>query len=83
MSKLYLFGFKFVNSAGNHKLVCADILSCLSMVMSETRECLKFRLEGSSEDIGSWGHEYIRHLAGEVAAEWNDKITENPDYDTR
>jgi len=22
-------------------------------------------------------------LAGEVAAEWNDKITENPEYDTR
>ena len=53
------------------------------MVMSETRECLKFRLEGSDEDIGLWGHEYIRHLAGEVAAEWNDKITENPEYDTR
>merc|ERR1712002_1412175 len=50
--------------------------------MSETRECLKFRLEGSDEDIGLWGHEYIRHLAGEVAAEWNDKITENPEYDT-
>ena len=53
------------------------------MVMSETRECLQFRLEGSDEDIGLWGHEYIRHLAGEVAAEWNDKITENPEYDTR
>ena len=64
-------------------MVCADILSCLSMVMSETRECLQFRLEGSDEDIGLWGHEYIRHLAGEVAAEWNDKITENPEYDTR
>merc|ERR1711990_673027 len=67
---------------GNNKLVCADILSCLSMVLSETRECLQFRLEGSDEDIGLWGHEYIRHLAGEVAAEWNDKITENPEYDT-
>ena len=74
---------KIDTSDGNNKLVCADILSCLSMVMSETRECLKFRLEGSDEDIGLWGHEYIRHLAGEVAAEWNDKITENPEYDTR
>ena len=53
------------------------------MVMSETRECLKFRLEVSDEDIGLWGHEYVRHLADEVIAEWNDKITENPEYDTR
>ena len=53
------------------------------MVMSEKRECLQYRLLGSDEDIGGWGHEYVRHLAGEVGAEWNDKITENPDYDTR
>ena len=68
---------------GNNKKLCAEILSCLSMVMSEKRECLQYRLQGSDEDIGSWGHEYIRHLAGEVAAEWTDKVTEDPEYDTR
>ena len=70
-------------SDGENKKVCADVLSCLSMVMSEKRECLKYRLVGSDEDIGDWGHEYVRHLAGEVGAEWNDKVTENPEYDTR
>ena len=70
-------------SDGENKQVCADVISCLSMVMSEKRECLKYRLVGSDEDIGDWGHEYVRHLAGEVGAEWNDKVTENPEYDTR
>jgi len=67
---------------GENKKICADVLSCLSMVMSEKRECLHYRLIGSDEDIGGWGHEYVRHLAGEVGAEWNDKITENAEYDT-
>ncbi|KAH7934918.1 hypothetical protein HPB52_001990 [Rhipicephalus sanguineus] len=40
------------------------------MTISEERECLKYRLLGSREEIGSWGHEYVRHLAGEIAQEW-------------
>lgn len=39
------------------------MLSVLAMTMAEegTRECLKFKLEGSKEmPIGDWGHEYIR-----------------------
>jgi len=28
---------------------------------------------------GEWGHEYIRHLAGEVAAEWTERTGENPE----
>nr|XP_042912090.1 26S proteasome non-ATPase regulatory subunit 2 [Parasteatoda tepidariorum] len=49
----------------------ADIVSILAMTMSEQRECLKYRLLGSQEEIGSWGHEYVRHLSGEIAQEWN------------
>lgn len=64
------------------KVLCADVLSCLSMVMSEKRECLKYRLLGSDEDVGDWGHEYVRHLAGEIASEWTEIVTENPDTDT-
>ncbi|XP_046404712.1 26S proteasome non-ATPase regulatory subunit 2 [Ischnura elegans] len=52
------------------KKACADIVSVLAMTMSDTRECLKYRLRGSQGDIGLWGHEYVRHLAGEIAAEW-------------
>ena len=65
------------------QVLCADVLSCLSMVMSETRECLKYRLLGSDEDLGDWGHEYVRHLAGEIASEWAERTTENQDADTR
>uniref|UniRef100_A0AAY4EAC0 26S proteasome non-ATPase regulatory subunit 2 n=1 Tax=Denticeps clupeoides TaxID=299321 RepID=A0AAY4EAC0_9TELE len=42
------------------------------MTMSGERECLKFRLLGSQEELASWGHEYVRHLAGEVAKEWQE-----------
>jgi len=64
------------------KKLCADVLSCLSMVMSEKRECLHFRLAGSDEDLGDWGHEYVRHLAGEIAAEWTEITSDNPAADT-
>ena len=30
----------------------------------------------STEDIELWGHEYVRHLAGEVVQEFN-SLTEN------
>ena len=40
---------------------CADIVSVLAMTLSEGRECLEFRLKGSSEPVGDWGHEYVRY----------------------
>lgn len=37
------------------------------MTMSEEkRASLKYRLLGMGDDVGSWGHEYVRHLAGDV-----------------
>ncbi|KAG8746262.1 proteasome regulatory particle base subunit [Ceratobasidium sp. 414] len=55
----------------------ADILSVLAMTYSDTqpRGTLKYRLasasaSGSPSDPGSWGHEYIRHLAAELGAEY-------------
>lgn len=55
------------------KRQCADVVSVLAMTMSEERECLKFKLEGhqTTEEIELWGHEYVRHLAGEVVQEYN------------
>jgi len=29
--------------------------------MSEARDCLKYRMLGSQEPVGSWGHEYVRY----------------------
>ncbi|CDY65736.1 BnaCnng48550D [Brassica napus] len=36
----------------------------------ESKESLGYRLTGSEGDIGSWGHEYVRNLAGEIAEEY-------------
>ena len=40
--------------------LCADIVSVLAMTSIDTKEVLKYRLLGSHQDIGMWGHEYIR-----------------------
>ncbi|XP_006811883.1 26S proteasome non-ATPase regulatory subunit 2-like [Saccoglossus kowalevskii] len=57
---------------GENKRFCADIVSVLAMTLSETRECLKYRLVGSKESLESWGHEYVRHLAGEIGQAWQE-----------
>lgn len=59
---------------GENKLLLADIISLLSMtnapVEGEIPESLKYRLLGSKEDIGNWGHEYVRNLAAEIGTEY-------------
>jgi len=59
--------------SGPVKKQCADVVSVLAMTMSEDRECLKYKLLGntSTEEIELWGHEYVRHLSGEVVNEFN------------
>ncbi|XP_063990576.1 26S proteasome non-ATPase regulatory subunit 2 [Diachasmimorpha longicaudata] len=61
--------------------LCADIISVLAMTMGEGRECLKYRLKGSASELGEWGHEYVRHLSGELAAEW-DEVNGGDDAET-
>ena len=54
------------------KAALADVISVLATVGSESaesRECLSFHLQGTGADPGDWGHEYMRHLAGEIAAD--------------
>ncbi|KAH7860362.1 hypothetical protein Vadar_012547 [Vaccinium darrowii] len=59
------------------KKFLADILSVLAMTMTAgQRESLKYRLLGSEGDIGSWGHEYVRNLAGEIAQEYTKRQEE-------
>ncbi|ORY98108.1 armadillo-type protein [Syncephalastrum racemosum] len=62
----------------------ADILSVLSMTYAEEgqRESLRYRFLGSTEeDIGSWGHEYIRHLSGEIMQEYEARIENEENTD--
>ncbi|KAK3184073.1 hypothetical protein Dsin_031359 [Dipteronia sinensis] len=65
------------------KKYLADILSVLALTMSAEgeRESLKFRLLGSEGDIGSWGHEYVRNLAGEISQEYAKRQTEEASID--
>jgi len=64
---------------GAVKKQCADVVSVLAMTMSEERECLKYKLLGNqtTEEIELWGHEYVRHLAGEVVQEFNGAVEED------
>mmetsp|Transcript_40951 Transcript_40951/g.49700 ORF Transcript_40951/g.49700 Transcript_40951/m.49700 type:complete len:902 (-) Transcript_40951:215-2920(-) len=61
-------------SAGQNRTFLADIISLLAMTMAsaenETPDSLKYRLLGSSDEISSWGHEYVRNLAGEIGSEF-------------
>ncbi|KAK9225147.1 hypothetical protein WN943_010188 [Citrus x changshan-huyou] len=65
------------------KKYMADILSVLALTMSAEgeRESLKYRLLGSEGDIGSWGHEYVRNLAGEIAQEYAKRQTDEASID--
>ncbi|VEN37832.1 unnamed protein product [Callosobruchus maculatus] len=59
------------------KRVCADIISVLAMTMGENRESLQYRLLTDLDKIGEWGHEYVRHLSGEIAGEWTETDISN------
>ena len=47
-----------------------------AMTMGEEgqRESLNYKLLGTTEDLGGWGHEYVRHLAGEIGDEYNERL---------
>ncbi|KAL5292531.1 PSMD2 family protein [Megaselia abdita] len=56
---------------------CADIISVLAMTMGSGKECLVYRfLCDQSTKIGEWGHEYVRHLAGEISVNWSETSSE-------
>lgn len=70
--------------AGEEKDSLADILSVLGMTYSDDedrRDTLKYRLLAPSSDIGSWGHEYMRHLALEIGEEREKRLDEEKDTD--
>ncbi|KAI1749906.1 armadillo-type protein [Xylaria castorea] len=61
---------------GENKASLADVLSVIGMTFSdeERQDTLKYRLLSPSEDIGSWGHEYTRHLALEIGEVYGKRI---------
>ncbi|KAF2551341.1 hypothetical protein F2Q68_00033379 [Brassica cretica] len=69
--------------ASDLKKCLSDILSVLALTMSAEgqRESLSYRLIGTEGDIGSWGHEYVRNLAGEIAQEYTKRQSEEAPID--
>jgi 26S proteasome regulatory subunit N1 len=63
--------YEALNSPVNALL--ADVLSWLGMTSATGRESLNFRLKGTGESVGSWGHEYARHLCLELGDEWAER----------
>lgn len=59
----------------------ADVLSVLGMTQGdeEKLETLNYRLLAPSVDLGSWGHEYIRHLALEIGQDYQKRMTDEED----
>lgn len=78
-SQLYENPRLYPQGSDNAKLL-ADILAVLGMTMAVagSRESLKFKLAGNVKDLGSWGHEFVRSLAGEVGEEYASRITSEP-----
>ena len=69
-------------AASENKDSLADTLSVLGMTYSDDedrRDTLKYRLLAPSSDIGSWGHEYMRHLALEIGDEREKRLDEEQD----
>jgi 26S proteasome regulatory subunit N1 len=60
----------------NRKLL-GDVLAVLAMTMATpgSRESLRFKLESNAQDLGSWGHEFVRSLAGEIGEEYVSRTT--------
>lgn len=63
--------------AGENKTSLADVLSVIGMTFSDEdrQDTLKFRLLAPTSDIGSWGHEYTRHLALELGEVFTKRVT--------
>ncbi|KAF9881588.1 26s proteasome regulatory subunit rpn-1 [Colletotrichum karsti] len=68
---------------GDNKVSLADVLSVIGMTYSDEdrQDTLKYRLLAPSSDIGSWGHEYTRHLALEIGEVYGKRI--NADEPTK
>ncbi|KAF2180021.1 26S proteasome regulatory complex, non-ATPase subcomplex, Rpn1 subunit [Zopfia rhizophila CBS 207.26] len=69
--------------AGDNKKSFADMLSVLGMTYSDEDrlDCLKYRLQAPSTDLGAWGHEYMRHLALEIGKEFQTRLNDDKSTD--
>ncbi|KAH0566333.1 proteasome regulatory particle base subunit [Trichoglossum hirsutum] len=64
---------------GDDTFALADVLSVLGMTYADEdrQDSLKYRLLAPTDDPGSWGHEYVRHLALEIGQEYQKRVAED------
>ncbi|KAM7535504.1 hypothetical protein Aperf_G00000091179 [Anoplocephala perfoliata] len=58
------------------KASCAEVVSVVGMVMYDNpdykTDTLKYRLLSKNDDIGAWGHEYVRLLTKQMVEVWDE-----------
>jgi len=55
------------------KAYFSDLVSVIGMVASKNEDvfdALKYCLTGTKKDLVSWGHEYLRCLAGQIGSQY-------------
>mmetsp|Transcript_49059 Transcript_49059/g.140799 ORF Transcript_49059/g.140799 Transcript_49059/m.140799 type:complete len:883 (-) Transcript_49059:135-2783(-) len=67
--------------ASDLKPFFADVLSVLATTMQKegSRAALKYRLQGTKDGLTTWGHEYMRNIAGEIAEEFRERTEKGGD----
>jgi 26S proteasome regulatory subunit N1 len=43
------------------------------------RDCLRYKLQGDLDQLGLWGHEYVRYLGGEIGQEFQKRLSDSLD----
>eukprot|EP01006_Ploeotia_vitrea_P006563 TRINITY_DN13838_c0_g1_i1.p1 TRINITY_DN13838_c0_g1~~TRINITY_DN13838_c0_g1_i1.p1 ORF type:complete len:889 (-),score=131.33 TRINITY_DN13838_c0_g1_i1:230-2896(-) len=61
----------------------ANILSLLAMTVNkdESTASLEFRLAAGIEEFDEWGHEYVRHVSGELMVLYGQRLKESKPVD--
>ncbi|CDI98389.1 26s proteasome regulatory particle subunit [Echinococcus multilocularis] len=58
------------------KALCAEVVSVVGMITYDNpdykTDTLKYRLLSKKDDIGVWGHEYVRLLTKQIAEVWDE-----------
>ncbi|DBB00701.1 TPA: hypothetical protein ACH3X3_002371 [Trebouxia sp. C0006] len=73
--------YESIPAQNRNKPALADIISVMAITSGKQgeRESLHFRLLGSDDQAGSWGHEYVRNLAGEISSEFQHREEQDAD----
>eukprot|EP00611_Tribonema_gayanum_P029823 TRINITY_DN8105_c0_g1_i1.p1 TRINITY_DN8105_c0_g1~~TRINITY_DN8105_c0_g1_i1.p1 ORF type:complete len:485 (+),score=197.98 TRINITY_DN8105_c0_g1_i1:248-1702(+) len=62
---------------GDNRRALADVLSIMAMTTAApgARDSLRYKLAGNVKELGQWGHEFLRTLAGQIGEEYSARIT--------